>query len=396
MKLKKQLHTATSSMLPASQVLSVDESPSDRANLLKLTAGRLDVVLSIEESGRAVIVAEALTGIERSSVFLTSNYAYLAFSKTKSKKALLEKFNQAIAEMRQDGRLTELSPRNWPDRPARHAVNCRQHARRWIIVRHARTADVLNSFGAGAILSPRRLFESSSRNGAFMQFKDYYQILGVKREATAEDIKKAFRKLARKYHPDVSKEKDAEQRMQEINEAYTVLSDPERRAAYDQVGSGYQPGQDFRPPPDWDAGFEFSTHGFSPGDAAGFSDFFSQLFGGMGQHGMGGFRAHRGAGAYQARGEDHHAKVVLDIEDAFHGATRQISLRVPKLDAQGHVTLENRTLNVKIPVGVREGQVIRLAGQGAPGFNGGRQGPDARGAFPSARPPARRRARPAS
>ncbi|MFB0935756.1 MAG: DnaJ domain-containing protein, partial [Propionivibrio sp.] len=203
-----------------------------------------------------------------------------------------------------------------------------------------------------------------------MQFKDYYQILGVKREATAEDIKKAFRKLARKYHPDVSKEKDAEQRMQEINEAYTVLSDPERRAAYDQVGSGYQPGQDFRPPPDWDAGFEFSTHGFSPGEAAGFSDFFSQLFGGMGQHGMGGFRAHRGAGAYQARGEDHHAKVVLDIEDAFHGATRQISLRVPKLDALGHVTLENRTLNVKIPVGVREGQVIRLAGQGAPGFNG--------------------------
>ena len=203
-----------------------------------------------------------------------------------------------------------------------------------------------------------------------MQFKDYYQTLGVGREATAEDIKKAFRKLARKYHPDVSKEKDAEQRMQEINEAYTVLSDPERRAAYDQVGSGYQPGQDFRPPPDWDAGFEFSTHGFSPGEAAEFSDFFSQLFGGMGARGAGGFRAHRGAGAYQARGEDHHAKVVLDIEDAFHGATRQISLRVPKLDAQGHVTLENRTLNVKIPVGVREGQVIRLAGQGAPGFNG--------------------------
>jgi len=203
-----------------------------------------------------------------------------------------------------------------------------------------------------------------------MQFKDYYQILGVKREATAEEIKKAFRKLARKYHPDVSKEKDAEQRMQEINEAYTVLSDPERRAAYDQVGSGYQPGQDFRPPPDWDAGFEFSTHGFSPGEATDFSDFFSQLFGGMGARGAGGFRTHRGAGAYQARGEDHHAKVVLDIEDAFHGATRQISLRVPKLDAQGHVTLENRTLNVKIPVGVREGQVIRLAGQGAPGFSG--------------------------
>ena len=203
-----------------------------------------------------------------------------------------------------------------------------------------------------------------------MQFKDYYQILGVKREATAEEIKKSFRKLARKYHPDVSKEKDAELRMQEINEAYTVLSDPERRAAYDQVGRGYRPGQEFRPPPDWDAGFEFSSRGFSPGEAAEFSDFFSQLFGGMGAAGAGTFRTHRGTGSYSPRGEDHHAKVVLDIEDAFHGATRQISLRVPKLDGQGHVTLESRTLNVRIPVGVRAGQVIRLAGQGAPGFNG--------------------------
>lgn len=203
-----------------------------------------------------------------------------------------------------------------------------------------------------------------------MQFKDYYQTLGVSRQATAEEIKKTFRKLARKYHPDVSKEKDAEQRMKEINEAYTVLSDPERRAAYDQLGQGYRPGQDFRPPPDWDAGFEFSTHGFSPGDAADFSDFFSQLFGGMGPRMGGGFRGSRGMGGFAARGEDHHAKVILDIEDAFHGATRQISLRVPKVDAQGRVTLEARTLNVRIPVGVREGQVIRLAGQGAPGFSG--------------------------
>jgi len=211
-----------------------------------------------------------------------------------------------------------------------------------------------------------------------MQFKDYYQTLGLARDATAEDIKKSFRKLARKYHPDVSKEADAEQRMKEVNEAYTVLSDPERRAAYDQLGQSYQSGQDFRPPPDWDAGFEFSSRGFSPGDAGEFSDFFSQLFGSMGGRGMGGmggaFRTSRGAGSYQMRGEDHHAKVVLDIEDAFHGATRQISLRVPKMDAQGHVTLETRTLNVKIPVGVREGQVIRLAGQGAPGLNGSQAG----------------------
>lgn len=203
-----------------------------------------------------------------------------------------------------------------------------------------------------------------------MEFKDYYQTLGVAREATADEIKKSFRKLARKYHPDVSKEADAEVRMKEINEAYTVLSDPERRAAYDQLGSGHHSGEEFRPPPDWDAGFEFSTHGgFSPGDAADFSDFFAELFGRMGApRAGGGFHAHRQAGGFRARGEDHHAKVFLEVEDAFHGATRQLSLRVPKIDAGGHVTTENRTLNVKIPVGVREGQVIRLAGQGAPGY----------------------------
>jgi curved DNA-binding protein len=200
-----------------------------------------------------------------------------------------------------------------------------------------------------------------------MEFKDYYQALGVARDATAEEIKKAFRKLARKYHPDVSKEKNAEARMKEVNEAYTVLSDPEKRAAYDQLGRGYQPGQEFRPPPGWDAGFEFSSNGSGPGEATDFSDFFSQLFGRMGGAG-GGFGA-RGA-AFQARGEDHHAKVVLEVEDAFTGATRQITLRSPRLDAHGRVSLDTRTLNVKIPQGVRESQVIRLAGQGAPGHGG--------------------------
>ncbi len=199
-----------------------------------------------------------------------------------------------------------------------------------------------------------------------MEFKDYYQILGVARDAGAEDIKKSFRKLARKYHPDVSKEKDAEKHMKEVNEAYTVLSDPEKRAAYDQLGRGYQPGQDFRPPPDWDAGFEFSGRGFSPNEAADFSDFFAELFGRMG--GARGFRA--SGSQFRSRGEDHHAKVVLDLEDAFHGAARQISLRVPTVDAQGRVQLTTRTLNVKIPKGVREGQIIRLAGQGTPGEGG--------------------------
>ena len=205
-----------------------------------------------------------------------------------------------------------------------------------------------------------------------MEFKDYYQVLGVARDATAEDIKKAYRKLARKYHPDVSKEADAAKRMTEINEANTVLSDPEKRAAYDQVGRGYQPGQDFRPPPDWDAGFEFSGRpGESfQGDGADFSDFFSQIFGRMG----GGARGRAGGAGFQARGEDHHAKVLLDVEDAFQGATRQLSLRVPKEDGQGRVHLETRTLDVKIPRGVHAGQLIRLAGQGSPGMGGGPAG----------------------
>jgi len=197
-----------------------------------------------------------------------------------------------------------------------------------------------------------------------MEFKDYYQVLGVARDAPTEEIKKAYRKLARKYHPDVSKEADAGTRMKEINEAWAVLQDAEKRAAYDQVGSGYQPGQDFRPPPDWDAGFEFSGGGVPPHESAEFSDFFSQIFGRMG--GGGGARFHQGP----ARGQDHHAKVLLSVEDAFEGATRQISLRVPKADEQGRVQLETRTLNVKIPQGVTAGQLIRLAGQGAPGHNG--------------------------
>ena len=203
-----------------------------------------------------------------------------------------------------------------------------------------------------------------------MEFKDYYQILGVARDATAEDIKKAFRKLARKYHPDVSKETDAEARMQDVNEAYAALSDPEKRAAYDQLEQSYQPGQDFHPPPNWDAGFEYSGSGFSPGEATDFSDFFAELFGQRG-------RAHDAgpsADGFHAQGQDHHAKILLELEDAFHGAARQISLRAPTADASGRVTLEHRTLNVRIPKGVREGQMIRLAGQGAPGRGEGRPG----------------------
>jgi curved DNA-binding protein len=202
-----------------------------------------------------------------------------------------------------------------------------------------------------------------------VEYRDYYKNLGVSREATIDEIKKAYRKLARKYHPDVSKEPDAETRMREVNEAYAVLSDAEKRAAYDQLGRGYQPGQEFHAPPGWDAGFEFSGRGFSDAEAAQFSDFFSELFGRMG-----GARAGGRGGAFHMRGEDHHARILLDLEDAYTGAVRQITLRVPRIDPQGHVVLDGRTLSVKIPKGIREGQIIRLAGQGSPGMGEAKAG----------------------
>ena len=199
-----------------------------------------------------------------------------------------------------------------------------------------------------------------------MEYKDYYKIMGVGRTATQDEIKRAYRKLARKFHPDVSKEKDAELRFQELGEAYEVLRDPEKRAAYDQLGSNWKAQQDFRPPPDWDAGFEF--HGRPQGgfDQEGFSDFFESLFGqARGRQGHRGFHMH---------GEDHHAKIMIDLKDSYHGATRSISLKMPEETADGHVVTRNRTLNVRIPKGVRQGQQIRLSGQGAAGRGSGKAG----------------------
>lgn len=197
-----------------------------------------------------------------------------------------------------------------------------------------------------------------------MEFKDYYKTLGVERTATADDIKSAYRKLARKYHPDVSKEPQAEARFKEIGEAYEVLQDTEKRAAYDQLGNRWREGQEFTPPPDWGAGFEFTSGRSSTADAADFSDFFARLFGNF----------PRQAGAGRFRGEDHHAKIVIPLEDAFQGATRAITLRAPQLDAQGRMALREHTLNVRIPKGIRDGQLIRLAGQGAPGAGGAPRG----------------------
>lgn len=197
-----------------------------------------------------------------------------------------------------------------------------------------------------------------------MEYKDYYKILGIERTASADAIKKAYRKLARTYHPDVSKEAGAEARFKEIGEAYEVLQDPEKRAAYDQLGTRWQAGQDFTPPPDWGSGFEFSSGKFSTADAAEFSDFFSSLFGNFARQGDAG----------RARGDDRHAKIVIPLEDAFHGATRTITLRVPQLDPQGRAVLREHTLNVRIPKGIRDSQLIRLAGQGAPGSGGAPSG----------------------
>lgn len=203
-----------------------------------------------------------------------------------------------------------------------------------------------------------------------MDYKDYYKIMGVERDATQDEIKRAYRKLARKYHPDVSKESDAEVRFKELGEAYEVLKDPEKRAAYDQLGSQWQQGQDFRPPPDWDAGFEFSGGGYTQGDAGVYSDFFEDLFGRATGH-QGSAQGRHG---FHMQGEDHHAKVLIDIEDSYNGASRSISLRAPELTPDGHVTTRERTLNVRIPKGIRPGQQIRLAGQGSPGMGEGRPG----------------------
>ena len=205
-----------------------------------------------------------------------------------------------------------------------------------------------------------------------MQFKDYYQVLGVPRAATQDEIKRAYRKLARKYHPDVSKESDAEARFKEVGEAYEVLRDPEKRAAYDQFGSDWKAGQEFRPPPDWDAGFEFRGD-FGGAGASGFSEFFESLFGGAGPF-AGAAPGHGARHGYRSRGENHHAKILVSLEDAYRGGRRTVQLQMPEVDARGHVGVKQHRLSVTIPKGVVAGQQIRLAGQGGAGIGGAPKG----------------------
>ena len=204
-----------------------------------------------------------------------------------------------------------------------------------------------------------------------MEFKDYYKSLGVAKTATADDIKKAFRQLARKYHPDINKEAGAEAKFKEISEANEVLSDPEKRKAYDDLGSGLAPGQEFRPPPDWQDSHHFrQSAGTTRASAQDFSDFFEELFGRSSarpQH-------RQRAESIRMRGEDSHARIVIDLRDSFQGAMRHITLRVPELTPAGHVTMRDKVLQVKIPRGIIEGKIIRLKGQGGPGFNGGEAG----------------------
>jgi len=220
-----------------------------------------------------------------------------------------------------------------------------------------------------------------------MEFRDYYKVLGVERAATADQIKTAYRRLARKYHPDVSKEKNAEEHFKEVQEAYEVLRDPEKRAAYDQLGSNWKSGEQFRPPPDWGSGFEFSG---GPGAAGGrrgrasasgaegdgsfaredFSEFFSSLFGGGSPFAQAGARGGRGVRG----GRDHHARLDVTLEEAFHGTTRTFELKHPELKEDGTVGVHSRTVRVTIPAGVTEGQLIRLAGQGEPATGEGSAG----------------------
>ena len=211
-----------------------------------------------------------------------------------------------------------------------------------------------------------------------MEFKDYYTTMGVARDATPDDIKRAYRLLSRKFHPDVSKEKDAEARFKELGEAYEVLKDPEKRSAYDQLGANWKAGQDFSPPPGWNAGAEHAGRGFereSGGGGANFgdqSDFFETLF----RQGFGGAQRQSGSRGpgFNATGEDRHAKIQIDLEDSYSGATRTLGLRVPEIDDQGRVAAREHQITFSIPKGIRAGQHIRLAGQGAPGMGEGGAG----------------------
>ncbi len=190
-----------------------------------------------------------------------------------------------------------------------------------------------------------------------MEYKDYYKIMGLTRDASQDEIKRSYRKLARKFHPDISKEPNAEARFKEIAEAYEVLKDPVKRKSYDRIDPNMRSGQSFQPPPDWGYASEFTASGFGE---TGFSDFFELLFGRQRTR--------------QSRGQDQHAKLFIDLESTFYGATQSFTLQTMERSAQGLPQRVDRTLHVKIPPGIKEGQQLRLKNQGS-----GNAGQESRG-----------------
>jgi len=202
-----------------------------------------------------------------------------------------------------------------------------------------------------------------------MKYKDYYEAMGVARDASQEDIKKAYRKLARKFHPDVSKEARAEEKFKEIGEANEVLKDPEKRAAYDRLGS-HRVGQDFTPPPDWER--QYAQHGTAD-DLGGIDlgDLFAGIFGGAGTARNTGRRARAaagGSGGFAMRGQDFEVAITLDLKDAFQGTEISLELAMPEFKPDGAMRRVNKTVKVRVPKGVVDGQKMRVPGKGAPGL----------------------------
>ncbi|MEP7181987.1 MAG: DnaJ C-terminal domain-containing protein [Betaproteobacteria bacterium] len=196
-----------------------------------------------------------------------------------------------------------------------------------------------------------------------MKYKDYYAVLGIARDASADEIKTSYRRLARKYHPDVSKEKDAEEKFKEMAEAYETLKDPEKRAAYDQLGS-HTPGQDFRPPPDWGQHFAQGRGGFDDVDLA---DLFAGLSGQRGR--AGGRRAD-----HPLPGSDYEAVVRLTFDQAFHGTEVDLELSALEWDPDGGMRRVPHRVKTRIPRGVSDGEKLRVPGKGGKGVNGGPDG----------------------
>jgi len=202
-----------------------------------------------------------------------------------------------------------------------------------------------------------------------MKYKDYYQTLGIERNAGADEIRKSYRKLAHRYHPDVSKETNAKEKFQEVGEAYETLKDPEKRAAYDQLGSGYRPGEDFRPPPGWEARYHRTAGG---GDGQfSFEDLdLADLFAGLSG------RRHRGArgASMPIPGEDFEVSAQITLEQAAHGTELDVNLAVPEYDGRGALRRVPRAFKARIAKGASEGERLRLRGKGGRGLNGGRDG----------------------